>query len=126
MLSALISNSIRLRVVVLAACVVLLVVGARSVRRAPLDVFPEFAPPLVEIPTRRAPPDPPPRAPITRDPSPPTPPPPPPRRDPPVNPNRPSDPLVAPSASAVVPNAAGSSAGSVLDPMSTSGAQFDR
>jgi CzcA family heavy metal efflux pump len=51
MLSALISNSIRLRVVVLAACVVLLVAGARSVRRAPLDVFPEFAPPLVEIQT---------------------------------------------------------------------------
>jgi CzcA family heavy metal efflux pump len=51
MLSALISNSIRLRVVVLAACVVLLVVGARSIRRAPLDVFPEFAPPLVEIQT---------------------------------------------------------------------------
>jgi CzcA family heavy metal efflux pump len=51
MLSALISNSIRLRVVVVAACVVLLVVGARSVRRAPLDVFPEFAPPLVEVQT---------------------------------------------------------------------------
>src|SRR6476659_4175998 len=51
MLTALISNSIRLRVVVLALCVVLLVVGARSVRRAPLDVFPEFAPPLVEVQT---------------------------------------------------------------------------
>jgi Cu/Ag efflux pump CusA len=51
MLTALISNSIRLRVVVLAACVVLLVVGSRSIRRAPLDVFPEFAPPLVEIQT---------------------------------------------------------------------------
>ena len=51
MLTALIANSIRLRVVVLALCVVLLVVGSRSVRRAPLDVFPEFAPPLVEIQT---------------------------------------------------------------------------
>jgi CzcA family heavy metal efflux pump len=51
MLTALVSNSIRLRVVVLALCVVLLVVGGRSVRRAPLDVFPEFAPPLVEIQT---------------------------------------------------------------------------
>src|SRR4051794_14000656 len=51
MLTALISNSIRLRVVVVALCVVLLVVGSRSVRRAPLDVFPEFAPPLVEIQT---------------------------------------------------------------------------
>jgi Cu/Ag efflux pump CusA len=51
MLTALISNSIKLRVVVLALCAVLLVVGSRSVRRAPLDVFPEFAPPLVEIQT---------------------------------------------------------------------------
>src|SRR5262245_37479582 len=51
MLTALISNSIRLRVVVLALCAVLLVVGSRSIRRAPLDVFPEFAPPLVEIQT---------------------------------------------------------------------------
>src|SRR5436190_9881717 len=51
MLTALISNSIRLRVVVLALCVVLLVTGSRSIRRAPLDVFPEFAPPLVEIQT---------------------------------------------------------------------------
>src|SRR4029078_11751373 len=38
--------------VVLALCVVLLVVGSRSIRRAPLDVFPEFAPPLVEIQTK--------------------------------------------------------------------------
>ena len=51
MLSALISNSIRLRVVVLALCVVLIVVGLRSVQRAPLDVFPEFAPAQVEIQT---------------------------------------------------------------------------
>src|SRR3982751_2144948 len=51
MLSALISNSIRLRVVVLALCAVLLIVGSRSIRRAPLDVFPEFAPPVVEIQT---------------------------------------------------------------------------
>jgi CzcA family heavy metal efflux pump len=51
MLSALISNAIRLRVIVLALCVVLLVIGSRSVRRAPLDVFPEFAPPVVEIQT---------------------------------------------------------------------------
>ena len=51
MLSALISNSVRLRVVVLALCMVLLVVGSRSIRRAPLDVFPEFAPAIVEIQT---------------------------------------------------------------------------
>jgi CzcA family heavy metal efflux pump len=51
MLTALISNSIRLRVVVLALCAVLLVVGSRSIQRAPLDVFPEFAPPLIEIQT---------------------------------------------------------------------------
>ena len=51
MLSALIANSIRLRVVVLALCAVLIVVGLRSVQRAPLDVFPEFAPAQVEIQT---------------------------------------------------------------------------
>src|SRR3954454_18677374 len=51
MLTALISNSIRLRVVVLALCVVLMVVGFRSVNHAPLDVFPEFAPAVVEIQT---------------------------------------------------------------------------
>jgi CzcA family heavy metal efflux pump len=51
MLSWFISTSVRLRVVVLALCVVLLVVGSRSIRRAPLDVFPEFAPPVVEIQT---------------------------------------------------------------------------
>ena len=51
MLSALISNSVRLRVVVLALSIVLLIVGSRSIRNAPLDVFPEFAPPLVEIQT---------------------------------------------------------------------------
>ena len=51
MLSSLIANSIRLRVVVIAACVVLMVVGTRSIRRAPLDVFPEFAPHYVEIQT---------------------------------------------------------------------------
>ncbi|HVK14747.1 MAG TPA: efflux RND transporter permease subunit [Gemmataceae bacterium] len=51
MLTWLISTSVRLRVVVLALCVVLLVVGSRSIRRAPLDVFPEFAPPVVEVQT---------------------------------------------------------------------------
>src|SRR5438067_8242333 len=51
LLSSLIANSIRLRVVVLALCAVLLVVGSQSIRRAPLDVFPEFAPPYVEIQT---------------------------------------------------------------------------
>jgi CzcA family heavy metal efflux pump len=51
MLSALIANSVRLRVAVVALCAVLLVLGSRSIRRAPLDVFPEFAPPLVEIQT---------------------------------------------------------------------------
>jgi CzcA family heavy metal efflux pump len=51
MLSWLVSTSLRLRLVVLAGCVVLLVVGFRALRTAPLDVFPEFAPPLVEIQT---------------------------------------------------------------------------
>jgi CzcA family heavy metal efflux pump len=40
-----------LRVVLLALCAVLMIVGYRSIQRAPLDVFPEFAPPIVEIQT---------------------------------------------------------------------------
>ncbi len=51
MLSWLVSTSVRLRVVLLALCVVLLVAGYQSIGDAPLDVFPEFAAPLVEIQT---------------------------------------------------------------------------
>src|SRR5262245_39832439 len=47
----LISSAIQLRVVVLGLCVVLLVLGYRAMRTAPLDVFPEFAPPKVEVQT---------------------------------------------------------------------------
>jgi CzcA family heavy metal efflux pump len=51
MLTWLVSTSLRLRIVVVALSVVLIVVGIRTVRKAPLDVFPEFAPPIVEIQT---------------------------------------------------------------------------
>lgn len=47
----LISASLRQRVLVLALACTLVVFGIRAVRTAPLDVFPEFAPPLVEIQT---------------------------------------------------------------------------
>jgi CzcA family heavy metal efflux pump len=47
----LVSTSLRLRVLVLAASVVLMFEGIRAARNAPMDVFPEFAPPLVEIQT---------------------------------------------------------------------------
>ena len=43
----LVTTSLRLRVLVLALSVVMMIVGVRAARRAPLDVFPEFAPPLV-------------------------------------------------------------------------------
>lgn len=51
MLSRLISSSVRGRVVVLALCALLIVYGIRTVKTAPLDVFPEFAPPKVEVQT---------------------------------------------------------------------------
>ena len=51
MLSWLVTTSLKLRVVVVALCVVLMVYGVRATRTAPLDVFPEFAPPKVEIQT---------------------------------------------------------------------------
>jgi len=41
----------RLRVVLVVSCVVLLVAGYRTIRDAPLDVFPEFSPPIIEIQT---------------------------------------------------------------------------
>jgi CzcA family heavy metal efflux pump len=47
----LVSTSLRLRVVVLALSVALILVGVRTLEKTPLDVFPEFAPPLVEIQT---------------------------------------------------------------------------
>ena len=47
----LVSTSLRLRVFVLAMSVVLIVYGIRTLQSTPLDVFPEFSPPLVEIQT---------------------------------------------------------------------------
>jgi CzcA family heavy metal efflux pump len=51
MLSWLISTSIRLRMVLLVLSAALLTGGYDWLRRVPLDVFPEFAPPIVEIQT---------------------------------------------------------------------------
>ena len=51
MLSSLISASVKGRVVVLALCVLLVGYGYQTARTAPLDVFPEFAPPKVEVQT---------------------------------------------------------------------------
>jgi CzcA family heavy metal efflux pump len=50
-MSWLVSTSLRLRVAVLALSCLLIVYGIRTLRTTPLDVFPEFAPPLVEIQT---------------------------------------------------------------------------
>lgn len=44
-------TALRLRVAVVAAAVLLMVAGIQTVRQAPVDVFPEFAPPRVEIQT---------------------------------------------------------------------------
>jgi CzcA family heavy metal efflux pump len=51
MLNWLVKTSLQLRVVVIALAAVLLVGGIQIVSTTPLDVFPEFAPPLVEIQT---------------------------------------------------------------------------
>jgi len=50
-MSWLVSTSLRFRVVVLALSILLIVFGIRTLRTTPLDVFPEFALPLVEIQT---------------------------------------------------------------------------
>lgn len=47
----LIRTSLSLRVLVVAAAIALIVFGVRSLDNIPLDVFPEFAPPVVEIQT---------------------------------------------------------------------------
>jgi len=47
----LVNAALRLRVAVLAAAVLLMIAGIRGIQDAPLDVFPEFAPPRVEIQT---------------------------------------------------------------------------
>jgi CzcA family heavy metal efflux pump len=51
MMNWIVSTSLRLRVMVLALSIVLMIVGIQRARNAPLDVFPEFAPPLIEIQT---------------------------------------------------------------------------
>ena len=51
MMNWLVSTALRLRVLVLALSVVLMIVGIQKARNAPLDVFPEFAPPLIEVQT---------------------------------------------------------------------------
>ena len=50
-MSWLIETSLRLRVLVVALAIALIVVGIRTSDKVPLDVFPEFAPPVVEIQT---------------------------------------------------------------------------
>lgn len=47
----LIASALRFRILVIAAAIVLIVVGVRTAKDVPLDVFPEFAPPRVEIQT---------------------------------------------------------------------------
>jgi CzcA family heavy metal efflux pump len=51
MMNWIVSTSLNLRIVVVVLAIVLLIVGIQKVRTTPLDVFPEFAPPLVEIQT---------------------------------------------------------------------------
>ena len=47
----LVSSSLHLRVIVLALSILLIVFGIRTLENTALDVFPEFAPPMVEIQT---------------------------------------------------------------------------
>lgn len=51
MLNAIVSWALNMRVLVVAVAAALLFAGINATRHAPLDVFPEFAPPLVEVQT---------------------------------------------------------------------------
>ena len=49
MMRFIISKSLQFRFLVIAAAVALMFFGTKEVQEAPVDVFPEFAPPRVEI-----------------------------------------------------------------------------
>lgn len=51
MLNYIVSAALRLRGIVVMLAIILMVAGIRTLPSTPLDVFPEFAPPLVEIQT---------------------------------------------------------------------------
>ena len=51
MIRRIIESSLRLRVLVVAAAAVIMFVGVDSIRKMPVDVLPEFAPPYVEVQT---------------------------------------------------------------------------
>ena len=51
MMRWLVGNSIRFRFIVLALAAAMVVFGMEKLRKMPVDVFPEFAPPRVEIQT---------------------------------------------------------------------------
>lgn len=51
MLSTVIALALRFRTLVIFAAGVLLVLGLRAAEKTPLDVFPEFAQPMIEIQT---------------------------------------------------------------------------
>ena len=55
MLKAIVSWALNMRLLVVAIAAALLVIGINATRHAPLDVFPEFAPPLVEVQTYQMP-----------------------------------------------------------------------
>lgn len=51
MLTWLVRSALQQRVLVIAIALVLVLMGVRAAREAPMDVFPEFAPPMVEVQT---------------------------------------------------------------------------
>src|SRR5256885_2913557 len=51
MLRAIVSASVRLRLLVVLAAAILLAIGASQARKAPVDVLPEFSAPIVEVQT---------------------------------------------------------------------------
>ncbi|WP_338111218.1 efflux RND transporter permease subunit [Sphingobium yanoikuyae] len=51
MLAWLVRSALQQRVIVLVLAAILVVLGLRASTDVPLDVFPEFAPPIVEIQT---------------------------------------------------------------------------
>src|SRR5262245_53782958 len=46
-----VKSSLRYRFIVIATAAAMMLIGADQIRKLPVDVFPEFAPPIVEIQT---------------------------------------------------------------------------
>ncbi|MCK5468791.1 MAG: efflux RND transporter permease subunit, partial [Cyclobacteriaceae bacterium] len=51
MIRSIVKSSLKFRYLIIAAAVAMMYFGIKQIREMPVDVFPEFAPPIVEVQT---------------------------------------------------------------------------